>query len=301
MRRLSLLTLVFGFVARRRARSPGDAAADAAVHPGPRRALHGPQRRSLRRLLRLLLRRLAEAQSHPGRPDELERLREAGRGDPAATSGACSRPRRTRRATRTPVQVQIGDYFAACMDEARVEALGAKPLQPALDSPRRGEGQGRPGPVDGRATPGHIGRASFSSASARSRTPPTPRSSSPPSTPVASVCPIATTTWTRTPSRRSSGPATSQHVEKMLVLLGDDAATAKSHRQAGDGHRDRPWPRRASPGWSGVTRTRSSTGCRWRSCTSSPQPSTGRPTSARSASPGDEGAQREPAEVPPGR
>ena len=35
-------------------------------------------------------------------------------------------------AARSPVQVQIGDYFAACMDEARIEALGSKPLQPAL-------------------------------------------------------------------------------------------------------------------------------------------------------------------------
>jgi endothelin-converting enzyme/putative endopeptidase len=36
--------------------------------------------------------------------------------------------------TRTPVQAQIGDYFAACMDEARVESLGAQPLRPALES-----------------------------------------------------------------------------------------------------------------------------------------------------------------------
>jgi putative endopeptidase len=35
---------------------------------------------------------------------------------------------------RTPVQVQIGDYFAACMDEARIEALGSKPLQPVLEA-----------------------------------------------------------------------------------------------------------------------------------------------------------------------
>ncbi|HVP60093.1 MAG TPA: M13 family metallopeptidase [Myxococcaceae bacterium] len=33
---------------------------------------------------------------------------------------------------RSPVQAQTGDYFAACMDEGRVEALGSKPLQPAL-------------------------------------------------------------------------------------------------------------------------------------------------------------------------
>src|SRR5258706_5456313 len=35
-------------------------------------------------------------------------------------------------AGRTPVQRRIGDYFAACMDEARVEALGARPLEPHL-------------------------------------------------------------------------------------------------------------------------------------------------------------------------
>ena len=33
---------------------------------------------------------------------------------------------------RSAVQVQIGDYFAACMDEARIDALGSKPLQSAL-------------------------------------------------------------------------------------------------------------------------------------------------------------------------
>ena len=33
---------------------------------------------------------------------------------------------------RSPVQAEIGDYFAACMDEERVEALGSKALDPAL-------------------------------------------------------------------------------------------------------------------------------------------------------------------------
>jgi endothelin-converting enzyme/putative endopeptidase len=33
---------------------------------------------------------------------------------------------------RTPAQVQLGDYFAACMDEQAVDALGAKPLAPWL-------------------------------------------------------------------------------------------------------------------------------------------------------------------------
>src|SRR6202158_5291329 len=33
---------------------------------------------------------------------------------------------------RTATQQKIGDYFAACMDEAAIEQLGAKPLQPNL-------------------------------------------------------------------------------------------------------------------------------------------------------------------------
>jgi putative endopeptidase len=35
---------------------------------------------------------------------------------------------------RSPVQAQVGDYFAACMDEPRIEGLGAKPLEPALSA-----------------------------------------------------------------------------------------------------------------------------------------------------------------------
>jgi putative endopeptidase len=34
---------------------------------------------------------------------------------------------------RTAVQKEIGDYFAACMDEAAIEQQGAKPLKPLLD------------------------------------------------------------------------------------------------------------------------------------------------------------------------
>jgi len=37
------------------------------------------------------------------------------------------------RADRTVVQQKIGDYFDACTDEARIEQLGSKPLQPLLD------------------------------------------------------------------------------------------------------------------------------------------------------------------------
>jgi putative endopeptidase len=36
-------------------------------------------------------------------------------------------------ASRTPVQQKIGDYFAACMDEAAVEKLGISPLKPEME------------------------------------------------------------------------------------------------------------------------------------------------------------------------
>jgi len=35
-------------------------------------------------------------------------------------------------ANRTPVQQKVGDYFAACMDTAAIDALGDKPIQPDL-------------------------------------------------------------------------------------------------------------------------------------------------------------------------
>jgi endothelin-converting enzyme/putative endopeptidase len=34
--------------------------------------------------------------------------------------------------TRTPVQQKVGDYFAACMDTAKIDALGLKPVAPGL-------------------------------------------------------------------------------------------------------------------------------------------------------------------------
>ncbi len=37
-------------------------------------------------------------------------------------------------APKTPLQKKYGDYFASCMDTERINALGAKPLQPELDS-----------------------------------------------------------------------------------------------------------------------------------------------------------------------
>src|SRR5205085_5601763 len=37
-------------------------------------------------------------------------------------------------ASRNAVQQKIGDYFESCMDEQRIEQLGATPLKPVLDS-----------------------------------------------------------------------------------------------------------------------------------------------------------------------
>jgi len=45
--------------------------------------------------------------------------------DAKAPNGPSSTP-------RTPVQQKVGDYFAACMNTAAIDALGDKPLQPAL-------------------------------------------------------------------------------------------------------------------------------------------------------------------------
>jgi len=35
--------------------------------------------------------------------------------------------------TRSPLEAKVGDYYAACMDEAGIEAKGREPIRPALD------------------------------------------------------------------------------------------------------------------------------------------------------------------------
>src|SRR4051794_17462558 len=65
-------------------------------------------------------------QSRWGRFSALEeRNREVLRGilEDAAKGGA----------SRDAITRQIGDYYAACMDEKGIEAKGLKPLQPELD------------------------------------------------------------------------------------------------------------------------------------------------------------------------
>ena len=94
-------------------------------------------RRPVRRLLSVHLRRLDEEQSHSGRPGALERLRQAARTRTSASSGASWRRLAKPTTGRNATQQKIGDYFAACMDEAAVEKLGATPLQAVARRDRR--------------------------------------------------------------------------------------------------------------------------------------------------------------------
>jgi predicted metalloendopeptidase len=34
---------------------------------------------------------------------------------------------------RSPLEAQVGDYYAACMDESAIETLGTKPIDPILE------------------------------------------------------------------------------------------------------------------------------------------------------------------------
>ncbi len=52
----------------------------------------------------------------------------------SSSCGAFSTISRSRPPGARPTQQKIGDYFAACMDEAAVEKLGAAPLKPQLDA-----------------------------------------------------------------------------------------------------------------------------------------------------------------------
>ena len=60
---------------------------------------------------------------------------------------------------RTPVQQKVGDYFAACMDTATIDATGAKPLAPQLA--RIDALKTRPELISALATLGHTAIGSF--------------------------------------------------------------------------------------------------------------------------------------------
>ena len=69
----------------------------------------------------------------PGDQATLERLRQALIRTTSNSSGAFSTNSPGRPSGRNANQQKIGDYFGACMDEAAVNQLGAKPLRPYLD------------------------------------------------------------------------------------------------------------------------------------------------------------------------
>ena len=87
--------------------------------PSLDRFLDGSRGRSLHRLLPLLLRIVDQEQSHPARPGALERVFKTRYGEPALLVGHSANKPRKPSATRSTVETEIGDYFAACMDEAR--------------------------------------------------------------------------------------------------------------------------------------------------------------------------------------
>jgi putative endopeptidase len=87
-------------------------------------------------LLQIQLRRLGEKQSHPADQagwsvyaklanDNQQFLWGILEDDAKAPKGSSSAP-------RTPVQQKVGDYFAACMNTAAIDAAGDKPIEGAL-------------------------------------------------------------------------------------------------------------------------------------------------------------------------
>ena len=83
--------------------------------------------RSLRGLLHVRLRQLADEESHSGRSGALERVREAVRRERAAAVGT-ARAGGSSRPGRSPSEQKIGDFFASCMDEAKIDGDGAAPV-----------------------------------------------------------------------------------------------------------------------------------------------------------------------------
>ena len=52
---------------------------------------------------------------------------------------------------RSPLEAQVGDYYAACMDESAIEKRGTKPIAPILEKRRCHDVEGRPVPEARRA------------------------------------------------------------------------------------------------------------------------------------------------------
>jgi len=88
------------------------------------------QGRPVRRLLPLRLRRLARHDEDPRRPVALgPRLHRDRGAQPARPEGD---PRAGGQGAEERRERKVGAYYASCMDEAKIEELGVKPLEPML-------------------------------------------------------------------------------------------------------------------------------------------------------------------------
>ena len=282
---------------RRAAGRRRDAASDAALHAWARSALHGPHRGSVRGLLRVLLRGLAEAQPHPRRTSRA-----------GASTGSCGEEIERHlwallqtaaepSVARSPVQVQLGGYFAACMDEARIEALGATPLQPALTALAAvKDRQGLARWLAEQHMASSTSELLFAFGSEQDATDATQF--------IAGVyagglgLPDRDDYLDQDAKSKELREKYRAHVVKLLELLGDDSATAAAHRSAGDGHRDHARQGESHPGRAAGP------------VQGLPPDEGGRAREARpgirledlprgDGRPRHPGAQREPAEVPP--
>ena len=119
---LAAALLALSCPARRPDGDPGcrrqEAAGRAALHAEPRRAVDGPDAPTRASTSTSTLRRLDDEEPDPARPGALERLRQARRREPAVPLGPARGGRPKPRPAATPSEQKIGDYFAACMDEA---------------------------------------------------------------------------------------------------------------------------------------------------------------------------------------
>ena len=82
----------------------------------------------------LLLRRMAEEEPDSARPDVMVRVRQAVSGQPEFSARRFWNRRRRPRRSATQSTQKMGDFYAACMDEAAVEKRGITPIQPKLDA-----------------------------------------------------------------------------------------------------------------------------------------------------------------------
>ena len=216
------------------------AAAVASVHARSRSELHGQDRGPVRGLLPVRLRRLAAPEPHPAGPGRLERLRQAPGREPAATSGACSRPRPSRASARSRRPAEDRRLLRRLHGRGRDRRRWARSLSSRCWPRSHGS-------KDRRGTRGLAGRAAqrrqhgrllFGFGSKQD---------------FRDATQVIAAAWSgraraagprllpedQTRSRRRSASKYLAHVARMLELLGDDATSREGDGGDGDGDRDR--------------------------------------------------------------